>query len=151
MKFKHTYLWFAEAFAGDGAWFYSTSANRGHSATLSFRGMNENSHRALFFFKAAQRRSLNKLSLFSNHSSWLGLFCSPLKICPDTVGILSFSLKSQSSTLSVPNGWSSSKGPPSYSTTKTRSLPPRLEANWSCGFFPIRVEHKETPLPALRP
>lgn len=74
------------------SWFYSTSANKGHSAVPSFAGMNGTPHRALFSFRAAQRGSLNKLSLFSNYFSWLSLFCSPLKICPDTVCILSFSL-----------------------------------------------------------
>lgn len=63
------------------------------------------------------------------------------------------SFKSQSSILSVPNGWSSWTGPQICSTTKTTpcSPHPRLGANWR--FFPIRVEHKETPPlpPALRP
>lgn len=59
---------------------------------LLLHGMNGTSHRALFSFRAAQRGSLNKLSLFSNYSSWFSLLCSPWEICPDTVGILSFSL-----------------------------------------------------------
>lgn len=113
---------------------------------LLLHGMNGTSHRARFSFRAAQRESLNKLSLFSNYSSWFSLLCSPLEICPDTVGILSFSLNHSLQYCQCQMAEVPQKAPKATAQQKLLSAPsPRLETNWSCGFLPTRIEHKETP------
>ena len=86
----------------------------------------------LFFsFRAVQGRSLNKLSLLSHYSSWLSLFCSPLKICPDPVGILSFLF---------------ALNPHTVSAKRPRFLkgPPELQHNRNCSRPPARLTSKQT-------
>lgn len=56
-------------------------------------------------------------------------------------GHTTFVFKSQSSILSVPAWLELLQTPPAQQ--KLLSAPLQLETNWSCGFFPIRMEHKE--------